>query len=222
MEFSRIGENTIRCVITEDEIIDLGYTIEEILGNTERTQEFMNQIFDMAEAQFNLKFDMGLRTVRADFLPNHTVSLTFSENKTQQKVNGFMEHLMEYVNSMLDVSKEKLEELKAKAQIEKAVAEGKEPKVIILLKFDTMDVLLRYTKNIGLEPLPDSTLYKYADQYFLKLDLSGYSEEEVLSLSVLTDEYANGLMVGVDRLAFMKEHGDVIIENAAIENLREL
>ena len=60
MEFSRIGKHTIRCVISEDEISDLGFTLEEIMSNGERTQEFMNQIFDMAEQEFEMKFDFGV------------------------------------------------------------------------------------------------------------------------------------------------------------------
>ena len=45
MEFSRDGK-TIRCVISEEEIEELGYTIEDIISNGTRTQEFMNQIFE--------------------------------------------------------------------------------------------------------------------------------------------------------------------------------
>lgn len=52
MKFSRIGKHTIRCVISEKEITDLGYTLEEIMSNGERTQEFMNEIFDLAEQRF--------------------------------------------------------------------------------------------------------------------------------------------------------------------------
>ena len=78
MKFSRIGKHTIRCVISEDEITDLGYTMEEIMNNGERTQEFMNEIFDLAEQRFETKFELGDKTVRADFLPDHTLSLTFS------------------------------------------------------------------------------------------------------------------------------------------------
>ena len=65
MEFSRIGEHTIKCVISEEEIYDLGYTMDEIMSNGERTQEFMNQIFDMAEEEFGIDFNMGIKTVRA-------------------------------------------------------------------------------------------------------------------------------------------------------------
>ena len=68
MEFSRIGEHTIKCVISEEEIYDLGYTMDEIMSNGERTQEFMNQIFDMASEEFGTDFNSGIKTVRADFL----------------------------------------------------------------------------------------------------------------------------------------------------------
>ena len=77
MEFSRVGQHTIKCVISEEEIMELGFSMDEIMGNGERTQAFMNQIFDMAEKEFETKFDMGIKTVRADFLPDHTLSLTF-------------------------------------------------------------------------------------------------------------------------------------------------
>ena len=63
MKFSKIGKHTIRCVISEQEIQDLGYTIEEIMSNGERTQEFMNQIFDMAEQSFETKFELGRQCV---------------------------------------------------------------------------------------------------------------------------------------------------------------
>ena len=88
MEFSRIGEHTIKCVISEEEIYDLGYTMDEIMSNGERTQEFMNQIFDMASEEFGTDFNSGIKTVRADFLADHTLSLTFSECHSAHQRGG--------------------------------------------------------------------------------------------------------------------------------------
>ena len=95
IEFSREGEHSIRCVITEEEIEELGYTVDEILTNSERTQEFMNEIFDLAEQEFDTKFDLGVKTVRADFLPVHTLALTFSEHPAP---GGMMEPVKDIVN----------------------------------------------------------------------------------------------------------------------------
>ena len=116
MEFSRMGKHTINCVITEEEIFDMGYTLDEIMSNGERTQEFMNNIFDLAEQEFQTKFDMGIKTVRADFLPDHTLSLTFSEHPAG---NGMMEHLKDIVNGLLNsIPSEKWEEISKRNEAE--------------------------------------------------------------------------------------------------------
>ena len=107
MQFSRVGDHTIKCIISEEEIEELGYTLEEIMSNGARTQEFMNQIFDLAEQEFETKFDFGIKTVRADFLPDHSLSLTFSEHPVAE---GMMEHLKDIVNGLLEsIPKEKLD-----------------------------------------------------------------------------------------------------------------
>ena len=119
MEFQRVGQHTVKCLISEEEIYDLGYSIEEIMSNGERTQEFMNYIFDMAEQEFQMKFDMGVKTVRADFLPDHTISLTFSEHPAS---GDMMEHLKDIVNGLLNsVPEEKWKELKERSANEAGV-----------------------------------------------------------------------------------------------------
>ena len=72
MEFSRIGEHTIKCVISEEEIYDLGYTMDEIMSNGERTQEFMNQIFDMASEEFGTDFNSSTNSTIAICAPSPT------------------------------------------------------------------------------------------------------------------------------------------------------
>ena len=39
MEIKRVGENKIRCALTEDEIREMGFDIDEIIGNGEATQK---------------------------------------------------------------------------------------------------------------------------------------------------------------------------------------
>ena len=41
MEIERLGENKIRCALSEEEIRDMGDNMDEIMGISEVTQEFM-------------------------------------------------------------------------------------------------------------------------------------------------------------------------------------
>lgn len=217
MKFSRIGKHTIRCVITEQEIPDLGYTLEEIMSNGERTQEFMNQIFDLAEQRFETKFELGIKTVRADFMSDHTLSLTFSEHPGSDEM---MEHLKDIVNGLINsIPQQKWEEMNEAKQ---AKSEEEILRVIVTLVFPELDVLNQFAKRIVLAAYPPSKLYKYKNQYMLILDMSDMPETEVKTLSNLTDEYATDILVGAERKAFIEEHGKMILEENAIETLRKL
>lgn len=226
MQFSRVGEHTIKCVITEDEIEELGFSLEEIMSNGSRTQEFMNQIFDMAEQEFETKFDFGVKTVRADFLPDHSLSLTFSEHPTAE---GMMEHLKDIVNGLLgSIPKEKLEEMKKAAKGEEIASkevnnssninEG----VSVQICFEDFGNVVEYSKRVIIESEYESSLYKLDDKYYLVMDMSMVSDMEVKRLSPITDEYANDIYSGDDRRAFIEEHGEAILKENAVEYLREL
>lgn len=223
MEFSRLGEHTIKCVISEAEIIELGFSMDDIMGNGERTQAFMNQIFDMAEKEFQTKFDMGIKTVRADFLPDHTLSLTFSEHPA---TNGMMEHLKDIVNGLINsIPAEKWEEIKAakeKAATELSGEEEKDGENLVMLQFEVLDTVMRFAKQVTMEDVPFNCLYKYNGRFYLMLDLSFATEEQAQSLSVLADEYVSDIWEGRERLAFLEEHAEVIMREEAIEGLRQI
>jgi adapter protein MecA 1/2 len=223
MRFSRIGEHTIKCIITEEEIGDLGFTLDEIMSNGERTQEFMNHIFDLAEQEFQMKFDMGVKTVRADFMSDHTLSLTFSEHPGS---SGMMEHLKDIVNGLLNsVPKEKWDALQNSEAVKNgdgANDSGEPMCVIVQFVFSDMDILCRFARLVQMDEMPWNALYRYKNKYRLIIDLSECNETEVKRLSALTDEYAEDIYVGAEKRAFILEHGKPILKSHAMEQLRLL
>lgn len=217
MKFSRIGKHTIRCVISEEEITDLGYTLEEIMSNGERTQEFMNEIFDIAEQRFETKFELGVKTVRADFLPDHTLSLTFSEHPGSEEM---MEHLKDIVNGLLSsIPQQKWNEI---SEAKKQQEEDETSRVFVMLVFEDMNTIIRFARQVPFAQCPPNSLYKLDDTYFIIMDLSNQLEADVRKLSAVTDEYVRDLLVGTERKAFIEEHGSAILSDRAIEQLREL
>lgn len=225
MEFRREGNHVIKCVITEEEIEELGYTIDDIISNGVRTQEFMNRIFDMAEQELDTKLDMGVKSVRADIMPDHTISLTFSEHPGTE---GMMEHIKDIVNGLLNtIPKQKWDEIKSikdkDASSVKKKEENASPKeIIVLFLFEDLDILMRYAKQVKMEIMPFNQLYKFDGVYFLIMDMTDCKEEDVKRFSALTDEYASDIFVGADKRALIYEHGTAILKECAIEQLREI
>ena len=223
MEFSREGNNIFRCVISEEEIEELGYTLDDIISNGRRTQQFMNHIFDLAEQEFDIKFDLGIKSVRADILPDHTISLTFSE---QPGTEGVMDHIKDIVNGLLSsIPKQKLEEIVSGTDMEnqnttKRTGSEEIPRIVVLFAFEELDILMRYAKQVKIENIPFNQLYKFDGVYFLMMDMTACNEEDARKLSALTDEFAADIFVGAEKRAFIYEHGKEILKERAIEQLR--
>jgi hypothetical protein len=77
MEIERLGENKIRCALSEEEIREMGYNIDEIIGNTEVTQEFMRAVVELVEEQGNISLQNISPVVKAELLQDHSMAITF-------------------------------------------------------------------------------------------------------------------------------------------------
>ena len=72
MEIKRVGENKIRCALTEDEIRKMGFDIDEIIGNGEATQKFMRVVLKIVEEQENISLENISPMVKAELLSDHS------------------------------------------------------------------------------------------------------------------------------------------------------
>ena len=77
MEIERLGENKIRCALTEDEIHDMGFSIDDIIANTEMTQQFMRVVLNLVEEQEDIDIENISPMVKAELLQDHSMSITF-------------------------------------------------------------------------------------------------------------------------------------------------
>ena len=221
MKMSKVGQHTVRCMITEEEIEDLGYSLDEIMSNGSRTQEFMNYIFGLAEKEFSMKFQTGVRTVRADFMPDHTLSLTFSELSPE----NLMEHLKDIVTGLIGSAGPAREALLEEQKDSEGPEDGREEEpagIPVLLLFDSLTAAIDLAGRIPEALTFPSALYRLEDTYYLWIDLTEASAREVLALSCLTDEYVELIEAGDGRCAYIAEHGKRIIRGDAIQELRAL
>lgn len=76
MEIKRLGENKIRCALTEEEIKEMGFDIEEIIGNGDETQQFMRLHLKLIEEQENINLDNISPMVKAESLSDHSMAIT--------------------------------------------------------------------------------------------------------------------------------------------------
>ena len=193
-----MGNHTIQCVVTEEEIIGLGYTMDDIMSNGEKTQEFMHHIFNMAEKEFHIDLELGVKKVRANFRPNHTIALTFSETR------------LDPCELDRDYERERIEEIQPEDRVEG------------LLVFNSFNNLEEFSKKVNIDRRIPNRLYRLNGSYIVLIEIGYLTDNQVKSLSFITDEYADGAYTGAEKKAFIEEHGKLIIEADALQILRKL
>lgn len=105
MEIKRLGENKIRCALTEEEIRDMGFEIDDIIADGDTIQKFMKVVLHRVEQEENISMENVSSIVRAELLPDHSMAITFGGDTEMS-----FKDLIDTVNRMM--SQLDLEKLK--------------------------------------------------------------------------------------------------------------
>ncbi len=242
MEIRRIGENQIRCALTEAEIQEMGFEIDDIIADSEMTQKFMHLVIDKVEAEGDICMDEMSPMVKAELLQDHSMAITFGgESELSFK------SLMETVNHLMSqLNPERVEELRKAGSKERQETiekflddycqslrgekeEQKEqekpyPKGIMTcaLLFKDLDDLVDMIRVCFDGKYPASSLYKLEGSYFLLLDFAGFTKRQMRRFAFASVEYDENRLSDNGQLGYVVEHGDCIMKNRALETLMQL
>lgn len=233
MEIERIGENKIRCALTEEEIRQLGFDIDEIIGNSETTQQFMRVVLGMVEEQEHISMDSISPMVKAELLQNHSMAITFgAESETSFKslvdtVNHIMSRLdvenLAELGQLLKSGEINAEEGVAALEKKRALRKKKKAEpMVCALRFPSLEDIRRMCRVCFPEKVPESSLYKMEQYYYLVLDFTGFTKEEMRPFAFGTVEYDDGHYSETAQIACIREQGKCIMKTEAIEMLMQL
>lgn len=209
MEIKRVGENKIKCVLTENEIQEMGFSIDDIIKNGESTQKFMRVVLDVVEEQEHINVDEISPMIKAELLQDHTMAITFGDNN-----EGIMKDLMGTVSQLMSQLKARKEEEKPK----KVPGET----LFCALRFSDMQTLIQMSKVCFPGKMPKSSLYKMDGFYYILLDFTGFEKEEMRVFAFGAVEYDDAHYSEPAQIAYIQEHGKNIIKSDALQMLMQL
>lgn len=222
MEIEHIGGNKIRCALTEQEIRSLGFDIDQIIGDSETTQEFMRAVLGLVEEQEHIRVDGFSPMVKAELMQDHSMAITFGARKDMS-----FRDLMDTVSHIVSqLDPEHIEEQKKKQKKQEAAPEplkNKEPEpMVCALRFAALEHMCQMSRVCFPGRVPHSSLYKLDSQYYLLLDFTGFTKEEMRPFAFGTVEYDDEHYSDTGQIAYITEHGSCIMKKQAIETLMEL
>lgn len=235
VKFKRINVDTVRCLITEEELHENGLDVDDFLANDGKTEEFLRRIITMAETEVGYKVHGGNISIQVSVLPDHVLALTFSE-----KTNAGIMNVLENLKSVMEnLSKNAAEVSQAQQEAEEseipiqgarekqahAVSEGIIPgSCEYQIQFDSMEYFDAYSRSVLLEMPVENRLYKLPQDhmYFLLMKKGDMNDRQLCRLLSTALDFATGIYSHDAVRAFIEEHGESIIEKNAIQVMQQL
>ncbi len=244
MEIKRIGQNKIRCALTEEEIRGMGFNIDDIIGNGETTQEFMHLILKIVEEKENISLDNVSPMVKAELLSDHSMAITFGGESelsiqeimdvvtqfaaqlTPEKAEAFKrltkEEKQNLVDTFVESRRARKEEKKQEAVSSPENRRVRKETLVCALKFSSLEKAVRMSRVCFAERYPESCLYRLGNFYYMVLDFSRFTKEEMRKFAIGVVEYDDGRASDIGRISYIVEHGECIVKKQALQTLMAL
>lgn len=232
MEIEHIGDNKIRCALTEQEIESLGYDIDEIIANSEITQEFMHTVLELVEEQEHIQMEGISPMVKAELLQDHSMAITFGADKevSLKDLVNTVSHMISQLDPDAALGKQGKAEKENAPQAaadtaDTAATAGTHKRtdpMICALRFASFENMRRMSLLAFRGKIPKSSLYKLDGAYYLILDFTGFAKEEMRPFAFGTIEYDDAHYSDQGHIAHIREQGICIMKKQALEMLMQL
>lgn len=219
MRFKRISTDTVRCIITQDELKANGLEVNDFLSNNGRTEEFLRKMIALAEQEVGFKVQGGPLTIQVAVLPENKLALTFSERQS----GNFME-LLEGLRSAMNNLSEAVNDKKKAAETPVELPQ----KDLYLVEFENLEDLQAFcvglAENIEEQMQMDSELYLLEDEdvYCLILQRGKMDEKQVCRIMSASIEFMDAVSANGGQVAYIREHGKCVLKNRAISQMQRL
>lgn len=218
MQFKRIDKETVRCIISEDDLKEHGLDMDDFLANGEKTENFIKMVIDMASEEVGYQAPSGALSIQAAVLPDHMLILTLSE-RADGGILSILENLKTAVGMLA-----KEADSRASVGNEKRAKKATGCQECYELEFTTMDHVLRYAESVNLTAPFQNLLYKLekTGYYYLVLKKGKLSEQQMCWLLGSALDFAENIFSDVGLLAYLDEHGEKILAKDALQTLQAL
>lgn len=222
MKFSRVDKDTIRCIITEEDMKEHGLNIEDFFNNKDKSREFLESIVEQAEKEVGYQVKNGVLAIQIMPLPRNGLAITFSENGSKNFVDIF-DHMKD-VGSVIEEYSHIDTKIKKTQEKSKTKGKAKNQPTLKIYKFKSLKDVEQYCCSITFDKIFTSKLYKddQDNSYYLIINKGRLSAAIYSAICDLALEFADFVSDSSLYLAYCEEHYKCLIKKKAINVMRSI
>lgn len=249
MKIERVDEKTVKCFISNEELEEYDISYKDFMMRSDKARDIVEEIMAQAVAEVDYKPPQYAFDLQIMMMPDKGMILTFTERTPEDMKNGtdFMHYLREMrriLKEKLGMDASTIAGLLAQAlvtaaagqgiagqalpdqnsvgvqePVQAAAAEPEKPRFAIF-RFTSMRGLCSYAGALPKNLRVVSRLYREGDTYYLYLERGNASYERYRRASIQALEFGELYAATEDKLVYLEEHGECLIDEKALTKLR--
>ena len=239
MKFRKIDENTISCILSEEDMLENNIVLEDFFRDKNKVHDFMDVLIQKAKEEVGFETSGDLFSLQIMPLPKNGLAITFSDNP-DEGAKGFIDHLkhtMEQVEEetenlpqqeiehILQGMLEEIENLEKKETDTNKKNNSKKRQNIVtkmrIYEFSSMESLEEFCSLPKLEKNIKSSLYKNEIEniYYLILEKGRLSVKKFDACCELAMDFSNFVSNKLLQKSYCEEHYTCVLEKKAVAAL---
>jgi adapter protein MecA 1/2 len=252
MDFRRIDEETVQCILSEEEMNSYGFQIDDFFSEQEKARSFLEHLVELAEEEIGYEAKSGMVSMQIMKMPNNDLVITLSERDPgeafqhmlrhlQQQLAGLVEpELMQRLHSLQEeedgsgqaetdagtesISQERYQQHLQEVERQQEKKRQKEQMQPKLFCFESFHALSQFALSVSLEkPINSAVFWDSQDEnYYLLLKKGRLKREEYVQLCEKTEEFATLYSSKPYVEQFCQEHFERFLPKQAIRILKQI
>lgn len=239
MKFRKIDENTISCILSEEDMLENNIVLEDFFRDKNKVHDFIDVLIQKAKEEVGFETTGDLFSLQIMPLPKNGLAITFSDSP-DDGARGVVDHLKHTMEQMEDGTQhlppqdiehilqgmlEEIENLERKEKNENKKNSSRKrpnnaPKMRIY-EFDSMENLEEFCGLSKLERNIKSSLYKneVENLYYLVLEKGRLSMKKFDICCELAMDFSRFVSDKLIQKSYCEEHYTCILEKKAVAAL---
>lgn len=221
MKIERIDDKTVKCFISNEELEEYDITYKDFITRSDKAKEVVEEIIEQAVAEVGYKPPQYAMDMQIMMLPEKGMLLTLSEKTPEDLKNNPM--MQAYLKEMRKTLEEHFEDIAAQTKGDAKEGDKKQENKIpdfALFQFTSIRDLISFSRILPHNLRISSSLFKMKDGYYLYMHKGGASYERYSRACIQALEYGVLYAATEDKVVYLKEHAECLIEEKAVAKLR--
>ena len=237
MKFTKINENSIRCIISRQEMDAVGVKLDDLMDDRGKAEEFLRFVLQEARDEIGFRATGDSLNVQLSVMQDGDLSLMISDDANaaiHAMIQQFKEKLRDFSEILSGGSPDakpyepvNFDEEERRRQIETALgilerAADNEPILMtIWAELDSLDDCITLSRALShLGDIP-SDLYTYNDHYYFHLSMT-QTKREIAHNVFTVAEHSNAIFNDETVTGIISEHGRPLLKEHALVDLQEI